>query len=147
MGAVKGKWTERVECVSNAEAQVKRDEFRRKGMISRIRRIPVRYQSGKAIGGVWAVQARTPKKGPNTYRYSDATPLILVDWPVVISKTTKTQTGRDFRGKPTYQENETKSAGVQVKAMRLKKDKVAEAIADEQEKVNRELGIVKEESV
>ena len=31
--------------------------------------------------------------------------------------------------------------------MRLKKDKVAEAIADEQEKVNRELGIVKEESV
>ena len=68
MGSIKGKWTERVECASNAEAQVTREGFRRKGMLSRIRRIPVSYQHGNPVGGTWAVQARMPKNGPNTYR-------------------------------------------------------------------------------
>jgi len=147
VGSIKGKWTERVECASNAEAQVARDEFRRKGMLSRIRRIPARYQHGNPVGGTWAVQARMSKKGPNAYRQGkDTVPLILVDWPVVITNKTRTQTGRDFRGKPTYEETETKTAGVQIRTMRLDKSEVADAVAEAQEKINDELGLNKEES-
>jgi len=147
MTSRKGKWTERVECASNAEAQVKKDEYRRKGMISRIRRVPVRYESGHPVGGHWAVQARIPKNGLNTYRYGENTvPLILVELPVVITKTSKIQTGRDFRGKPTYEEKKTESAGIQIKPMRLNKKDVAKAVATAQENVNQALGITTEES-
>ena len=141
MGSIKGKWTTKVDCASNAEAQVMRDQFRRKGMLARIRRTADRFQSGKPIGGHWIVQARIPKKGLNTYRQNSKTlPLILVKWPVVISNTTRTQTGRDFRGKPTYEESTTKTAGIEVRAMRLAEDEIPDAIAAEQTKIDEEIG-------
>ena len=68
MTSVKRKRTENVVCETNEEAKVKKDEFRRKGMIARTRRNPACYQNGVPIGGTWIVQARIPKKGLNTYR-------------------------------------------------------------------------------
>ena len=142
MGAVKGKWTEKVVCATSAEAQVKKDEFRRKGMIARIRRNPARYQSGTPIGGTWIVQARIPKKGLNTYwvDLKNQPPLRLVKWPVVITTTTRTRTGKDWKGNWEYEETTTKTAGIETKAVRIKESDVKEAVAAEQEKVDAEIG-------
>jgi len=140
MSSVKGKWTEKVVCGTNAEAQVKKDEFKRKGMLSRIRRNPARYEDGMAIGGTFIVQARIPKKGLNTYGQDpDALPLLLVKWPLIIEHKIRTQTGRDFRGKPTYEETIVKTAGIEVRAMRIAENEVADAIVAQQEKVDEEL--------
>lgn len=133
------KWTEKVVCESNAEAKVKKDEFQRKGMISRIRRNPARYQGGTPMDGTWIVQARTPKNGLNTYMTNEV-PLRLVNWPIVITTLERTKKGKDWKDKWVYEETEIMTAGVQIKAVRLSESEVAEAVKTQQEVVNKKVG-------
>ena len=144
MSAIRNKWTEKIKCSSVAEAQVKKEELRRKGMIARIARRPARYRGGVPQGGYWLVKGRVPKRGPNQQAMNtDELPLVIVKIPMIVEQEVKRKKldengnhEKDWKGVWQYETEMVKRAVIQEKAMRIAPEDIPAFVAEAQEKVD-----------
>ena len=147
MSSTKGKWTEQIHCESPAEAQVTKDEFRRKGMLARIVRRPARRVGGTPIGGHWLVKARMPKNGPNQGRLNaKEPPLVIVEVPVIVKREVKQNQldengkhAKDWKGNWLYNIETVEEVKVESKAIRITPEDIPAFVAEAQAKVDKVL--------